>query len=140
MQYHCTTQNSLWPVFPQQQTQPNIHNLEGAFRGAPYPSLHLPTSCEAQFLSCRLIQISPTQFLFFFSSSPNCHCRLRRATQHLFSEESLICFFILILLLFISGSFSRLHSFFHSEFNFRPSVGAWLPATGAKQRLVYANG
>lgn len=29
---------------------------------------------------------------------------------------------------------------FFFEFNFRPSVGAWLPATCVKQRLVYANG
>lgn len=41
-----------------------------------------------------------------------------------FLEEDHSCFFFL--------------SFF--EFNFRPSVGAWLPATDAKQRLVYANG
>lgn len=138
MQYHCITQNSLWPVFPQQQTQPNIHNLEGAFRGAPYPSLHLPTSCEAQFLSCRLIQISPARVLFFFS--PNCHCRLRRATQRLFSEESLICFFLYLYCYYLFPVAFPVFSFFHSEFNFRPSVGAWLPATGAKQRLVYANG
>lgn len=139
MQYHCITQNSLWPVFPQQQTQPNIHNLEGAFRGAPYPSLHLPTSCEAQFLSCRLIQISPTWFLFFLFFS--------RIVIAVSEEQHNACLvrshssvFLYLYCYFLFPVAFPVFSFFHSEFNFRPSVGVWLPATGAKQRLVYVNG
>ena len=47
------------------------------------------------------------------------------------------CYYLILVEDFSGG---KNDFFFFFKFNFRPSVGAWLPATGVKQRLVYANG
>ena len=152
MQYHCITQNSLWPVFPQQQTQPNIHNLEGA-------SVFLNTSLCLSIFFLKIILQSSITFMSANTNlqdavlfSQNCYSLIWRATERLFSEKQLMCFFFFFLnsyncyyYLFLVEDFSGWRPsffffFFFFEFNFRPSVGAWLPATGVKQRLVYANG
>ena len=97
MQYHCITQNSLWPVFPQQQTQPNIHNLEGA-------SVFLNTSLCLSIFFLKIILQSSITFMSANTNlqdavlfSQNCYSLIWRATERLFSEKQLMCFFFFFL-------------------------------------------
>lgn len=125
MQYHCITQNTLWPPLPQQQTQANIHNLEAVFRNSAFPTHSLSDFLslqEAPVLSCPLIQISlplsSTQIVIPVS---------QRAKLPLSNKEPLSRLFLfftekLIMSLFISEEIFYISVFFHSEFNFRPSV------------------